>query len=203
MQDPAARDYKNVKDTKIYSLNKHAHLKRKYLRANDSNFITKELSKATMQRSKLRNFNLEVRSDENRSRYKKYRNICVSLLRKAKRKHYEDLSIADVTDNNKFWERVKPLFENKTKGNPNITLVEGNNLITDEESLTETLNHYFVNAVSNLGVNILYDNSGNGNVSNSSNGNVSNYDNHPSIISIKQHIAVKNKVFSYGDVTKE
>ena len=75
-----------------------------------------------MQRSKLHNLYLKVRLDENRIRYKKQRNICVSLLRKAKRKHFKDLSIADVTDN-KFWKRVKPLFGNKIKGLPNILLV--------------------------------------------------------------------------------
>ena len=37
--------------------------------------------------------------------------IFVSLLRKAKRKHL----LADVTDNKKFWKRVKPL-EIKSKG---------------------------------------------------------------------------------------
>ena len=100
------------------------------------------------------------RSDENRIRYKKQRNICVSLLRKAKRNHFEDLSIADVTNNKKFWKRVKPLFGNKIKGNPNIALVESNDLITDEKSLAETFNNYFVNVVSNLGINILDDKSG-------------------------------------------
>ena len=185
MQDLSTMDYKNFKDTIIDSLNKHAPLKRKYLRANHSNFITKELSKAIMQRSKLRNLYLKVRSDENRIRYKKQRNICVSLLRKAKRKHFEDLSIADVTDNKKFWKRVKPLFGNKIKGNPNIALVESNDLITDEKSLAETFNNYFVNVVSNLGINILDDKSGKG--------GVSNYYNHPSIITIKQHITDKNK----------
>ena len=132
MQDPSTMDYKTFKDTFIESLKKHAPLKRKSLRANYSNFITKELIKAIMQRSKLCNLYLEVRSDENRNRYKKQRNICVSLLRKAKRKHYKDLNKADITDNKKIWKRVKPLFGNKIKGNPNITLVEGNDLITDD-----------------------------------------------------------------------
>ena len=132
MQDPLTMDYKTFKDTFIESLKKHAPLKRKSLRANYSNFITKELIKAIMQRSKLCNLYLEVRSGENRIRYKNQRNICVSLLRKAKRKHYKDLSKADVTDNKKTWKRVKPLFGNKIKGNPNITLVEGNDLITDD-----------------------------------------------------------------------
>ena len=148
-----------------------------------------------MQRSKLRNVNLKVRSYENRIRYKKQRNICVSLLRKAKRKHLEDLSIADVTDNKKFWKRVKRLFGNKIKGNPNIALVESNDLITDEKSLAETFNNYFVNVVSNLGINILDDKSGKG--------DVSNYHNHPSIITIKQNITDKNKVFSFRKVTKD
>ena len=46
MQDLSTMDYKNFEDTIIDSLNKHVPLKRKYLRANHSNFITKELSKA-------------------------------------------------------------------------------------------------------------------------------------------------------------
>ena len=60
MQDPSTMGYKNFKYTIIESLKKHAPLKRKYLRANYSNFITKELIKATMQRSKLCNLYLEV-----------------------------------------------------------------------------------------------------------------------------------------------
>ena len=75
--------------------------------------MMKELSKAITQRSKLCNPYLKGRSDENRIRCKKQRNIfIVSLPRKAKKKHYEDLSIADVTDNEKFWKRLKPLFGN-------------------------------------------------------------------------------------------
>ena len=121
--------------------------------------------------------------------------IFVSLLRKAKRKHFKDLSIADVIDNKKFCKRVKPLFGNKTKGNPNISLVESNDLITDEKSLAETFNCYFVNVFPNLGINILDDKSGEG--------NVSNYDNHLSIITTKQHITDKNKIFSFRKVTKD
>ena len=68
-----------------------------------------------MQRSKLRNIYLEERSDDNRTGYKKQINIFVSILRKANRKHYEDLSIADVTDSKKFWKRVQPLIRIKIK----------------------------------------------------------------------------------------
>ena len=70
MQNPSIMDCKSFKDTIIDSMNKHAPLKRKYFRANHSNFITKELSKAIMRRSKFRNLYLEERSGENRTRYR-------------------------------------------------------------------------------------------------------------------------------------
>ena len=95
------------------------------------------------------------------------------MSRKAKWKHYEDLIIADVTDNKKFWKRVKPLFGNKIKGNPNIALVESNEWITDEKSLADTFNNYFLNVFSTLYKNLLDDKSGKDDVSND--------DNHPSI----------------------
>ena len=47
------------------------------------------------------------------------------------------------------------MFGNKIKGDPNVALVENNDLISDEKSLGETFNDYFVNVVSNLGINIL------------------------------------------------
>ena len=80
MQHSSTMDYKNFKDTIIDFLNKLAHLKRKCLRANYLNSLTKELSKAI----KLGNLYLEVRSDMNRSRYKKQRNICLTTLEQLK-----------------------------------------------------------------------------------------------------------------------
>ena len=68
MQDPSTLDYKILKTLLLIPL------KRKYLRANHSNFIMKELNEAIIQRSKLRNLFLKVRLDDNRIRYKKQRN---------------------------------------------------------------------------------------------------------------------------------
>ena len=72
-------------------LNKVAPLKAKYLRANYSKFMTKELSKAIMLRTKLRNQFLIKRTSEAKLKYSKQRNLCVSLLTKAKRNYYENL----------------------------------------------------------------------------------------------------------------
>ena len=64
------------------TLNKHAPMKTKYLRANNSPFMNKELTKAIMVRSRLKNKSLKLKTTEAREAYKKQRNFCVSLLRR-------------------------------------------------------------------------------------------------------------------------
>ena len=77
-------NYDIFKNVCMDAINKHAPLKRKYIRANHAEYMDKELSQATVKRSKLRNDYLKHRSDENRLVYKKQRNFCVTLLRKRK-----------------------------------------------------------------------------------------------------------------------
>ena len=73
-------------DTVLSVLNKHAPKKMKYIRSNNCNFMTKELRKAIMNRSKLRNKFLKTRNEESRRRFNRQKNVCVSLLRKTKRR---------------------------------------------------------------------------------------------------------------------
>ena len=61
-------------------LNNVALLKTKFLRANHSKFVTKELSKAIMLRTKPRNQFLKKWTLEARTKYNNQRNICVSLF---------------------------------------------------------------------------------------------------------------------------
>ena len=66
-------------------LDQYAPRKKKYVRGNHSPFMNKNLSKAIMLRTKLRNIFLKNRTEENKNRYTKQRNLCVTLLRKSKR----------------------------------------------------------------------------------------------------------------------
>ena len=63
-----------------------------------------------MHRSKLKNRYNKNPNEINKSLYKKQRNFCVNLLRKEKRKYYNNLDIKIFEDNRKFWQSVKPLF---------------------------------------------------------------------------------------------
>ena len=54
-------------------LGKHASVKKRYIRANQKNFMDKELNQAIMVRSKLRNKFLKLKTEENRLAYAKQR----------------------------------------------------------------------------------------------------------------------------------
>ena len=109
----------------LTTLNYHAPMKTKYIRANNSPFMNKELSKVIMVRSRLRNKSIKLKTIESRQAYNKQRNFCVILLRQVKKDFYENLNPALISDNKKFWKQVKPFFSDKTPSNSNIMLSEG------------------------------------------------------------------------------
>ena len=53
----------------------------------------------------------------------KTKTCCVYLLKKAKKDYYENIDISNLTDSNKFWKTVKPIFGSKIKPKNSITLV--------------------------------------------------------------------------------
>ena len=55
-------------------------------------------------RTKLRNIFLKNRTEENKSRYTKQRNLCVTLLRKSKTECFNNLNEKNVCDNKKILE---------------------------------------------------------------------------------------------------
>ena len=96
--------------------------------------MTKELYKAIMVRSRLRNKSLKLRTPESKDAYKRQRNYSVSLLSITKKSFYENLDPKFITDNRKFWKQVKPFFSDKTPFTNNITLLEGDEIVTDNSA---------------------------------------------------------------------
>ena len=78
-------------DISLATLNKRAPREIKYAPGNQMPFFDKELSKAIMTRTKLRNNFIQNKSEENRKLHAKQRNFCVYLLRKMKKRYYENL----------------------------------------------------------------------------------------------------------------
>ena len=80
----------------LKELNKHGPQKKKILRHNNNAFVTKELRKEIMLRSKLKSkFNKE-RNHINWCNYKCQRNRCLNILRKTKKEYFNSLNIKQV-----------------------------------------------------------------------------------------------------------
>ena len=75
--------------------------------------MTKELSKAIMDRSKSRNKYLKWPSRENHVSYKKSKNKCNSLTKKTKKIFSKEVTKDGIMSNKKFWSTVKPFLANK------------------------------------------------------------------------------------------
>ena len=183
-------------------LDNHAPMKMKFIRGNDQPFITKELRKQHMIRTRLLNNYRSCRTEDKLNAYKKQRNYCTNLLKYTKKCYYGNLNVSQICDNKKFWQTVKPLFSEKALSSHanGISLVEGENVISNDEQLTEIFNEFFSNAVKNLDISLHL-------TSESSNCSfpedtdpiiiaIAKYENHPSIHKIKDKFR-ENDNFSF------
>ena len=131
--------------TVLSVLDKHATIKRKYIRANNSAFMTKELKVAIMQRSKLRQKFLKERTNDSKHLCNKQRNLCVSLLQKTKVDYFKQVNNKVISDNKKFWQTTSPLFSEKAFRKETIILKDCNRTITNNHEPAETFNTFFSN----------------------------------------------------------
>ena len=72
-------------------LKKHAPLRKKFLRANHAQYMTKTLRKAIMRRSQLEIKYLKTKIQTDLKLYKKHKNFCGKLYKRERRKYYESL----------------------------------------------------------------------------------------------------------------
>ena len=127
-------------------LNYHAPLKQKSVRGNHTPFMTRELSKAIMIKSKVKNSYVKWPLQENFVAYKKAKIKCNSLTRKAKRNFIKEATKSGIMSNRTFWKTVKPFLTNKgyvTNGCINIEK-EGD-IVRDEKVLVELSNENYIN----------------------------------------------------------
>ena len=107
----------------LHILQKHAPVKTKCIRGNDQPFMTKELRKEHMKRTRLLNKYRRDKNDENAKAYKKQRNLCTNLLKKTKATYFRNLKPSQVSNNKNFWRNIKPLFSEKCMTKDSIALL--------------------------------------------------------------------------------
>ena len=168
----------------------------KIQRGNHAPFISKETRKAIYARSKLRNKFYKNPSVENERKYKRQRNLCVSLRRKAIKQYFSNITSKRIVTNKEFWKTIRPFLTNKgCLENSDIMLINDDEMVTDDKTLVKTFNEHYINTVErssglkpekmefenslNTSRNILH------NI-------IDRYKNHPSILKIKSEVSSKS-----------
>ena len=202
-------NYESFESVFLNMLNKHAPLKKKFLRGNPAPYMTKQLRKAIMRRSELESKYLKNRTVDNKAKFKKQKNYCSKLYKKEGRKFYSDLKLNKITDNKQFWKTIKPLLSDKCTQSSTISLVDNNDVISDDSELAKTFNSYFEKAVTNLGIKeyeSLDTNPGSASQDDVDIA-ISKYKNHPSIKMIDENVSFESRFFfkdiSESDILKE
>ena len=178
-------------------LNKHAPLKKKFVRSNETPYVTKLLRKAIMKRSELATRFHKTKKLLDQRAFKKQKNFVSRLYKKERRKFYANLDVHKITDNKLFWKTVQPLFSDKVKMKGKITLIHKKELISDETKVAETLNSYFENAAKNLTENSFLINQTD--KEDAVERAIEKFEIHPSILTIKEKLSV-NSAFSFKPV---
>ena len=136
----------------IYKEKRHQYdvftniFEKKIVRGNEGPFMTKELSKAIMGKSKLMNKYTTLSSRENFLTLKKQKNICKYLNKKTKNNYFSKLISNGVMGTKQFWNIVKPFLTFKGfLHNENVDLHIGHQIVIDCNELAKKLNEYYMN----------------------------------------------------------
>ena len=101
-----------------------------------------------MNRSRFKNRYLKWPSRENFLAYKKAKNLCNSLNKKAKKAYFEKATENGIMGSEKFWITVKLFLSSKGFiHNNDITIEINNKIIEDKSELAKTFNSHYINIV--------------------------------------------------------
>ena len=141
-------NYSVLSDTFSKLVDRHAPLKMKIQRRNHATFISREMRKAIYTRSRLRNKFCKNPSEENERKYKRQRNLFVSLRHKAIKQYFSNITSKGIVTNKEFWKTIKPFLTNKgCLENSDIMLINDDEMVTDDKTLAKTFNEHYINIV--------------------------------------------------------
>ena len=128
------------------AIDKHAPLKKKFVRGNQAAFMNREFREAIYTRTRLKNKYWWDPSRENELGYKKQRNLCVSIRRKSTTNYLNKSTDKGLETNKSFWKFINPFLTNKgTLADCDITIADGKKIISDGFELAKTFTNHYIN----------------------------------------------------------
>ena len=126
---------------------------------NNITWIGADLKKEIAQKNKLLATAKRYPTDENKRAYKSARNIVISKLRKAERKHYDEQFDLYGNDNHKKWNVIREIIakEERSSTMQFEFIIDNDPTTTNSEVIANSLNDFFVNVGKNFAENIKSD----------------------------------------------
>ena len=109
--------------------------------------VTKELRKAIMKRSRLKNIANKSKLDSDLSLYKTQRNLVVKMNKELKQRFFETISTEDSKKS--LWNICKPYFSNSGL-EEKIVLLQKGTIVSDEEKVANIFNQFYRDITKNL-----------------------------------------------------
>ena len=108
-------------------------------RGNHAPLLSKQMRKAIYTRSRFRNKFCKNPSEENERKYKRQRNLFVSLRRKAIKQYFSNITCKGIVTNKELWETIKTFLTNKgCLENRDIMLIIDDEMVTFDTKLAKT-----------------------------------------------------------------
>ena len=144
-----------------------------------------------------------MKTEESLQNFKKQRNFCNRLYKREREKFYSNLNPQNISDNKIFWTNIKPFFSDKGNSRKEITLVDGNEIISSEIKVANTLNTFFQNAVTSLGIpQIDHHLTETNNINDSIEKIIKKFSKHPSILKINETVRTGTFNFKHSDLNE-
>ena len=141
-------NYKSITENFLEAIDKHAPLKKKYVRGNQVPFMNRDFQKAIYTRTRLKNKYWRDPSRENEPADKKQKNLCVSIRRKSITNYLNKFTDKGLKTNKSFWKFINPFSTNKgTLKDFDITIVDGKKINLNDFELAKTFNNHYINTV--------------------------------------------------------
>ena len=195
-----SRDWVDFERVVLKVVDTHAPVKKKTIRANHKPYVTKELRKAIMKKTQLAN--KRFNSEEDNLRFKKQKNFVDRESKRSIKSFYKNLNVKDIQDNKKFWKTFGDNLSDKPKGKQNITLVKNGEILTDDKLVADEFSSLFSEAVSKLNIPSIPTDSADG-VDDPIDIAITKYQNHPSVLKIKEKMPKDKGKFSFKRTTSE
>ncbi len=122
-------------------------------RSKDKKWITPGIRISSNTKNKIFRQLLVKKNDNLRSKYKMYKKILYKVCREAEANYFSSLLIDTKNSVKKLWDILGPMIKpDKSRKNKNFInkLVFGDKVITDDTSIANTFNEYFVSIGHNL-----------------------------------------------------